>query len=70
MEIKRSICLTYYVKRVNLIYRRFKTMQNKLITVRLNDNLHRDVMIKYEGSLSELVRTLLREFIDKKESVE
>jgi hypothetical protein len=45
-------------------------MHNKLITVRLNDNLHRDVMIKYKGSLSELVRSLLREFIDKKEPVE
>lgn len=45
-------------------------MHNKTITVRLNNNLHRDVMIKYEGSLSELVRTLLREFIDKRQPVE
>jgi|11_taG_2_1085331.scaffolds.fasta_scaffold07243_2 Arc/MetJ-type ribon-helix-helix transcriptional regulator len=45
-------------------------MHNRLITVRLNDNLHKEIMIKYEGSLSELVRTLLREFIDKKPSAE
>ena len=40
-------------------------MHNKLITVRMNENLHRDVMIKYDGSLSALIRDLLQDYLDK-----
>lgn len=39
--------------------------QDKLITIRLNENLHKDVLSTYKGSLSALVRLLLREYIDK-----
>lgn len=45
--------------------RRFKSMNNKLISVRLNENLHREVLIKYGGSLSALIRVLLRDYLDK-----
>jgi len=41
-------------------------MHNKLITVRLNENLHRDVLIKYDGSLSSLIRDLLKDYLDKR----
>lgn len=40
-------------------------MHNKLITVRLNENLHREVLIKYNGSLSALIRDLLKDYLDK-----
>ena len=40
-------------------------MHNKIITVRLNENLHRDVILKHGGSLSALIRDLLQDFLDK-----